>query len=716
MENASAPNGPPAGNRSATGPAGLAAGVAGGALALGFGELIEGVSETIPSLVVAVAEVVVDYTPGDVVAFSISNVGSAQKTLLVVGVVVVSLALSGFVGYLAARRGRLAALGGYALFGLVGGWAAARNPQSPALASWLVALAAAVLAAATTLFLVGRAAALRRPSSDADGAGTGPEGASGPSPERAGTRRSFFAFAAGAGVLALSLVGLGRSLRGESAAEKARETYSLPSRDPAPTPTRAALPMRRQGPNRPRKPPPQRPQSRPRQPSRPPSSSKQPLPSTSKPSTANRRPPRLVRPKQPAPTTTDQATGTGESTPTTTQQPGTGESTPTTTQQPGTGESTPTTTQQPGTGESTPTTQPQQTQQPEPEHPPHHHPTTRPNHHPPPPSANQTQQPEPEQPTTTTQQPEPEQPAPTTTQPPSNLSVQEQVARIDTLDDEVPGISPYVTPITPKDEFYKVDTAVVPPKVDPAGWRLNITGLVDRPYSLTFDDILAMDLSDHVITLSCVSNPVGGSLVGNAVWTGVPLADLLERAGAQSWASQIVGRSVDDFTAGFPTGAVNDGRNAILAIGMNGELLPINHGFPARLVVAGLYGYVSAVKWLEQIHVTTWDGFDGYWVPRGWSKRGPIKTQSRIDTPKKGRQAQSRRDHDGGRHRLGAHSRHRTGRDKGGPRRLGAVPPRTGPGRRELGAMAPGMDPDPIRHQPDPGASHRRPTASPRAS
>ena len=212
--------------------------------------------------------------------------------------------------------------------------------------------------------------------------------------------------------------------------------------------------------------------------------------------------------------------------------------------------------------------------------------------------------------------------------------MQEQLARIDTLDDEVRGISPYITPITPIDEFYRIDTAVRAPQVNPANWRLRFTGMVDRPYELTFDDILAMDLSDHVITLSCVSNPVGGQLVGNAMWTGVPLAVLLERAGVQGAANQVVGRSVDDFTAGFPIGAVHDGRNAILAIGMNNELLPISHGFPARLVVAGLYGYVSAVKWIDEIHLTTWDGFDGYWVPRGWSKRGPIKTQSRIDTPR----------------------------------------------------------------------------------
>ena len=206
----------------------------------------------------------------------------------------------------------------------------------------------------------------------------------------------------------------------------------------------------------------------------------------------------------------------------------------------------------------------------------------------------------------------------------------DQVARLDTLDDDIAGVTTY---ITPNDRFYRIDTALAVPQVDPAGWSLRITGLVDDPYELTFDEILAMDLSDYVITLSCVSNQVGGSLVGNAVWTGVPLAVLLQRAGVQRGAQQIVGRSVDDFTAGFPTTAAYDGRNAILAVGMNDDVLPTRHGFPARLVVAGLYGYVSAVKWLEEIHLTTWDGFDGYWVPRGWSKRGPMKTQSRVDVP-----------------------------------------------------------------------------------
>ncbi|MYG78234.1 MAG: molybdopterin-dependent oxidoreductase, partial [Acidimicrobiaceae bacterium] len=242
----------------------------------------------------------------------------------------------------------------------------------------------------------------------------------------------------------------------------------------------------------------------------------------------------------------------------------------------------------------------------------------------PPETTTTTQPPE----TTTTTQPPPE----TTTTRPPRSSTLPQVAHLDTLD-EVPGISPYVTPISPRNEFYRIDVALTVPQVDPDNWRLRITGLVDNPYELTYQEIRAMPLADYAITLSCVSNPVGGGLVDNAVWTGIPLNVLLQRAGVQRGAQQIVGRSVDDFTAGFPTTAAYDGRNAILAIGMNNEPLPTRHGFPARIVVAGLYGYVSAVKWLEEIHLTSWEGFDGYWIPRGWSKRGPIKTQSRIDVP-----------------------------------------------------------------------------------
>ena len=473
---------------------GALAGTAGAAVGLGFGELMEGAFESIPSLVVAVSELLSDYTPGDVVRFSIANFGASQKSLLTAGIIVATLALGGVLGRFAARGRPRVTLAGFALFGLLGGWAVARNPISPAVGSWVVALAAAVLAAGSTLLLSHLAgkrivpadasepmdAAV--PAVPADGAEPAdpaqpvmPEGLG--SPAATGTtRRAFFVYAAGAGAAALAMVGLGRALRGQSAAEQFLEANALRSSE-------TTVP--------------------------------------------------------PAPTTEPQAVSVS---------------------------------------------------------------TT----------------------TSTTLAPEPAGP-----------SVQTQLAALDTLDDEVAAISSYVTP---NDSFYRIDTAFGRvPQVDPGDWRLRFTGMVDNPYEITFDEIQAMDLSDYVITLSCVSNEVGGNLVGNAVWTGVPLSVLLERAGVQAGADQVVGRSVDDWTAGFPTGVVHDGRNAILAIGMNDEFLPTSHGFPARLVVAGLYGYVSAVKWIEEINLTTWDGFDGYWIPRGWSKEGPMKTQSRIDVPAGGR-------------------------------------------------------------------------------
>ncbi len=198
---------------------------------------------------------------------------------------------------------------------------------------------------------------------------------------------------------------------------------------------------------------------------------------------------------------------------------------------------------------------------------------------------------------------------------------------------DVAGVTPY---IIANDDFYRIDTALRVPVIDVDGWALEIRGLVDRPFTITFDELLALDSVEEPVTLQCVSNEVGGRLVGNAVWQGVPLATLLERAGVQPGATQIVGRSVDDFTAGFPTEVGLDGRTALVAYAMNGEPLPADHGFPARLVVSGLYGYVSATKWLRSIELTTWEDFDGYWVPRGWSKEGPIKLASRIDVPNRG--------------------------------------------------------------------------------
>ena len=198
----------------------------------------------------------------------------------------------------------------------------------------------------------------------------------------------------------------------------------------------------------------------------------------------------------------------------------------------------------------------------------------------------------------------------------------------------VDGITPLVTRNV---DFYRIDTALLVPRPDINTWRLRVTGMVERELELTYDELVAMPLVEQYVTIACVSNEVGGDLVGNALWRGVRLKELLEQAGARSDATQIVGRAVDGFTVGFPTGyALADDREPLVAVGMNGEALPVDHGFPARLIVPGLFGYVSATKWLTEIELTTWEGFDAYWVPLGWAKEGPILTQSRIDVPGSG--------------------------------------------------------------------------------
>lgn len=197
----------------------------------------------------------------------------------------------------------------------------------------------------------------------------------------------------------------------------------------------------------------------------------------------------------------------------------------------------------------------------------------------------------------------------------------------------VPGLPPL---FTPNRDYFRIDTALMVPRVDLDTWRLRLTGMVDRPFELSYEELAAMPQIESDITLACVSNEVGGRLVGNARWQGVPLRELLDRAGVRRGATQVVGRSVDGWTAGFPTAVAMDGRPALVALGMNGEPLPTVHGFPARLVVPGLYGYVSATKWLGEIDLTTLEAFDGYWVPRGWSKLGPVLLQSRIDVPRDG--------------------------------------------------------------------------------
>jgi DMSO/TMAO reductase YedYZ molybdopterin-dependent catalytic subunit len=195
----------------------------------------------------------------------------------------------------------------------------------------------------------------------------------------------------------------------------------------------------------------------------------------------------------------------------------------------------------------------------------------------------------------------------------------------------VPGLGPY---FTPNDRFYRVDTALLVPALMAEDWRLRIHGMVDREITLDYSALLARPLIERDITLACVSNPVGGGYVGNARWVGAPLRELLEEAGVRPGADQIVSRSVDGFTVGTPTAVAMDGRDAMLAVAMNGEPLPIDHGFPVRMLVPGLYGYVSATKWLVDLELTTLEAYDAYWIQRGWAKEAPIKTQSRIDTPR----------------------------------------------------------------------------------
>ena len=199
---------------------------------------------------------------------------------------------------------------------------------------------------------------------------------------------------------------------------------------------------------------------------------------------------------------------------------------------------------------------------------------------------------------------------------------------------DIPGLSEL---FTPNKDFYRVDTALTVPTIDPETWRLVIDGMVDRRVELSFQDILDMGLDEYAITLTCVSNEVGGELVGNAMWLGVPLRDVLAQAGPRSGADMVLSTSVDGYTASTPLSALtDDGLDAILAVAMNGEPLPLEHGFPVRMVVPGLYGYVSATKWLTELKVTTFADDEAYWTPRGYSAEAPIKFSSRVDTPKIG--------------------------------------------------------------------------------
>ena len=195
----------------------------------------------------------------------------------------------------------------------------------------------------------------------------------------------------------------------------------------------------------------------------------------------------------------------------------------------------------------------------------------------------------------------------------------------------IPGLSPF---FTPNQQFYRVDTTLVVPQLAASSWQLRIHGMVDRPLTLTYDQLIQQPMMERDITLACVSEAVGGSYIGNARWQGVRLADILRKAGVQAGADQIVMRDAKGMTIGVATDPLLDGRDAMLAVGMNGQVLPAEHGFPVRVVVPGLYGYVSATKWVVDMELTTFGAFDAYWVKQGWSQQAPIKTESRIDVPK----------------------------------------------------------------------------------
>ena len=435
--------GPAARPFGATRPQAALAGAAAAAAALGTGELLSGLRPQVPSLVLGVADLVVDEAPGDIVRWSIDTFGSDQKAVLVTGIVLVSLLVGAALGIAARDRFRVAAVG-FAAFGVLGGWAAARGASSNDVAAWVAAaVAAAAGIAALSIALRPLHARATSPAAEPEevpGSGVRPT-AGGPV-----DRRRFLVTSTAIGVLGVLGGGVGRWLRESRNVEAARARVAA----------------------------------------------------------------RL---------------GGGP------------------------------------------------------------------------------------------------------TRPPTGI------AEIEVLDGEVAGISALVTPNA---DFYRIDKSILVPQLSPDDWSLRITGMVDHAVELTFDELLAMDRIADYVMLQCVSNEVGGDLVGNALWSGVPLADLLDLAGARPEASQIVGRSFDGWTAGFPREVVDDGRPAMVALTMNDEPLPARHGFPARLIVPGLYGYVSATKWLTEIELTTWEAFDGYWIDRGWAKEGPIKTQSRIDVPRSG--------------------------------------------------------------------------------
>jgi len=196
---------------------------------------------------------------------------------------------------------------------------------------------------------------------------------------------------------------------------------------------------------------------------------------------------------------------------------------------------------------------------------------------------------------------------------------------------KAPGVTPW---LTPNNDFYRIDTALSVPEINAQDWELRVHGLVDREIRLTFQDLLDANLIESHVSLTCVSNPVGGNLAGNAKWLGMPIRDVLKMAGPQAGADMVLSTSIDGFSASTPLEVLQDDRDAMLAFGMNDEALPLEHGYPVRMVVPGLYGFVSATKWVVDLEVTRFADSKAYWTQRGWSERGPIKTMARVEVPK----------------------------------------------------------------------------------
>ena len=290
----------------------------------------------------------------------------------------------------------------------------------------------------------------------------------------------------------------------------------------------------------------------------------------------------------------------------------------------------------------------------------------------------------------------------------------------------VSGITPF---FSSNNSFYRVDIDLVVPQVSPQDWTLQITGMVDHPIELTFDDLLRLPLIEHDMTLVCVSNAVGGPYAGNARWLGASLPALLRKAGIQRGADQVLSTGTDGMTISTAVDTILDGRQALIAVGMNGQPLPTEHGFPARMLVPGLYGYVSATKWVTKLEVTTFARQQAYWTQRGYARQAPIRTESRIDVPRPLAQIPAGPGR-GRRGRLGAAPRHLPG---AGQRRRRAVAHREAGRRRRhrhlaavgvgLGRVRPGCTPSrsapptapaPCRPRPRPGCSRAGPPAGTR--